>query len=94
MPHRKDFLKFFFHFKSMRAVDCQGGGGGGAVCTQGALLAGFKWGSTRRCHIINIYGFKRFLFHNTCTLCSNIDPPDVAIFEPRGFIGRIYVGDY
>ena len=29
MPHTKDFLKFFFHFKSMRAVDCQGGGGGG-----------------------------------------------------------------
>ena len=27
MPHRKDFY-FFFHFKSMRAVDCQGGGGG------------------------------------------------------------------
>ena len=25
MPHRKDFLKFFFHYKSMRAVDHQGG---------------------------------------------------------------------
>ena len=23
MPHRKDFLKFFFHYKSMRAVDSQ-----------------------------------------------------------------------
>ena len=75
----------------MRAVDRQGGGGGGAVCTQGALLAGFKWGSTRRCHILNIYVFRRFLFHNTC---SNIDPPGVAIFDPKGWIGRIFVGDY
>ena len=71
----------------MRAVDRQGG----PVCTQGALLAGFQWGSTRRGCILNIYGFRRFRFHNTC---SNIDPRGVAIFDPRGLIGRIYVGDY
>ena len=53
----KIFKCFFFHSKSMKAVDRQGG----PVCTQGALLAGFKWGSTRRCHILNIYGFRRFV---------------------------------
>ena len=73
--------KFFLKvFLSMRTVDHQG-------------LGQFAPnGSTRRirpCHIL--YGFRRFFVHNTC---SYIDPRGVAIFDPRGLIGRIYVGDY
>ena len=40
----------------------------------------------------NIYGFR--FFHNTVNTCSYIDPLGVTTFDPKGLIGRIYVGVY
>ena len=65
---------------SMRAVDHQGLG-------QFAPKAS-TW-RIRRCHIL--YGFRIFF---SIIHCSYTGPRGVAIFDPRGLIGRIYVGDY
>ena len=65
---------------SMRAVDHKGLG---QFTPKGSTR------SIRRCHIL--YGFRRFFFHNTC---SYIDPRGVVISDPRGLVGRIYVGNY
>ena len=60
-----------FYYKSMRAIDHQGVW---PVCTQGACLAGFKRGSTRRCHILNIYGFRFFFIIHVVILIPRVWP--------------------
>ena len=51
-------------------------------------------GSTRHCYILNIYGFREeFLSFSQNKSMGAIDRGGVASFDPRGLIGRIYVGD-
>ena len=50
-------FKVFLHFKSMRAIDHLGLG---QFAPKGLDWQDFKWGSTRHCHILNIYGFRFF----------------------------------
>ena len=80
-------FKVFPHYKSIRAIDHLGLG---QFAPKGLDWQDFKWGSTRLCHILNIYGF-RFFSHNTC---SYIDLLGLASSDPKGLIDRIYVGDY
>ena len=52
-------------------------------------------GSTIHCYILNIYGFrdKDFLCFSNYKSMGAIDHRGVASFDPRGLIGRIYVGE-
>ena len=87
-------FKGFFHYKSMRAIDHQSLRLG-QFAPKGFWLAGFKWGGGGALDVstyFNIYGFR--FFHNTVNTCSYIDPLGVTTFDPKGLIGRIYVGVY
>ena len=52
-------------------------------------------GSTIHCYILNINGFRDedFLYFSHNKSMGAIDPWGVASFNPRGLIGRIYVGE-
>ena len=52
--------------------------------------------STIHCYILNKYGFRDedFLSFSHNTSMEAIDHRGVAIFDPRGLIGRIYVGEH
>ena len=51
--------------------------------------------STIHCYILNIYGFRdeHFLYFSHNKSMGAIDPRGVASVDPRGLIGRIYVGE-
>ena len=71
--------------------------GAGPVWTQGARLAGFIKKTTIHCYTQNMKALgilvseKIFLCLSHCKSVGANDPPDGAIFDPRGMIRRIYV---
>ena len=67
--------RIFFKFLSMKAVD---------LITRG--LASLHPRGTPQAIDVATYMVSEDFFHNTC---SYIDPRGVAIFDPRGLIGRI-----
>ena len=69
-------IDFFLKFLSMKAVD---------LITRG-MASLHPRGTPRAIDVATYYMVSEDFFHNTC---SYIDPRGVAIFDPRGLIGRI-----
>ena len=68
------------------------------IWTPGAWLAGFMYGTTKHCYIQNMWASwfqrRRFLRFSHYKSMEANDPQGMANLDPRGFIGRIYVGDH
>ena len=68
------------------------------IWTPGAWLAGFMSETTKHRYILNLLalGFIEdfWMFFSYIALYKHMIPWGVASLEPRGFIGRIYVGDH
>ena len=69
------------------------------IWTPVAWLAGFIKGITKNCYIQNIKALglmvsekKIFLCSSYCKFIGAYDPRGIANLDPRGIIGRIYVG--
>ena len=69
------------------------------ILTPGAWLAGFIKRVIKHCFTQNIKALglmvsekKIFLCFSYCLSMGDYDPRGVANFDPRGMIGRIYVG--
>ena len=65
----------------------------GVIDSQGVVRVKC-WGAKKKCYILNTYGFRDedFLSLSHNKSMGAIGPNGVASFDPRGLIGRMYVG--
>ena len=68
------------------------------IWTSGTWLVGFMWDTTKHCYIRNIiyklWVSEEDLFFLVFSHYKSNEPRDLTNLDPRGMVGRIYIGDH